>query len=62
MRNLWQTSIVGGILAALISTGFMLLLDNEPVIYSIISGLLVGLATVFGLFFAFKKGVGKSGC
>lgn len=62
MRNLWLSSIIGGILAAFISTAFMLFLDNEPVIYSVISGLLVGLATVFGLFFAFKKGFGKSGC
>lgn len=59
MKNLWLTSVIGGILAALISTAFMLFLDNEPVVYSVISGSLVGLASVFGLYFAFKRGVGK---
>ena len=62
MKNLWATSLTGGALAALISTLFMLFLDNEPVRFSIISGCMVGVSTTFGLFVVFKKGFGKSGC
>jgi hypothetical protein len=62
MKNLWATSLTGGVLAALISAGFMLFLDNEPALYSIVSGCLVGISTAIGLFAVFKKGFGKSGC
>lgn len=62
MRNLLLTSLVGGVLAALIVAGAETALRGGPSSDALITAILVGAGSAAGLFFVFLGRLGKKSC
>lgn len=61
-RNLWLTSLTGGVLAATIVAGSNFLIDGSLSGNTALTALPVGLATGIGFFVVFRRWPGRKGC